>query len=816
MADNTLFAQLQDFKLAGSGVGITDVSITFQTLTQIDGTLLTMADFGVIGYMTMEPGTSREEQISFAGITQNANGTGTITGVIRGLEFVSPYTQDLSLRKAHAGSSISRVSNTAAFYTQFAAVNNEETILEPWIFNDLVTFDNTLPQQDTYVIPTINTELVPKQYVDDAISAVTVGAITAFAVQQDGADPSLNVTVGDGWFMVGNQPTNFVGASGIAMTPSSTNFVQLDATATVVVSTVGYLQDHLPLATVSTDVTDITAINDDRSWLTLASDDQIITRIYLYGDTIAVGDVLYLDTADAKWKLADASTSATADPTYGIALDAGVDTDTDKRVQLSGVAPVVTGVAGTGAIFLSDTPGNASTAVGTYRKTVGFSPDGTTVILDWGQDPTSFSGASTNVTSDNLNTLVDNDDATGLHFHTSGVEQFTAGETINGDPEPQAVYVNQISGEVFVADPANFGNGEFGVIGTAITDATASNPVDVALSGTVDIASKTLTSGIASHPFFGIAINDQTNIITIDLASHATDQGAVGFLMSGQAGNLSTVEWRMVGSVGNSVDVTTDIFAYDTTNGEPTGSSLGTSDTVNNSSSSAVAVVNTFNPVLELDPNQPYVAVVSFSNYVGASNMRLRGATNSTSTQQRKMFFPDQFDSGGVPKDETTSFESTDSGASWSSATNAIGFQAFTTEEQFILGADLFLDTAGATALTGTVPVGKLIQDTKMEIYNESKLIASDTFRFIINATSGSGSIMQISVPSNSRRIEIDILEVSGSSVNGGTVTLVRGSFEGLVLIGDYEVTWDTDDFNVVFDCISNQQTVDVSMRFYD
>ena len=73
-------SQLQNFNLAGSGVSISDTTMTLSSFQTIDGVDLAMTDFGAKGYMTIEPGSrDREEQISFTGITQNASGTCTLT-----------------------------------------------------------------------------------------------------------------------------------------------------------------------------------------------------------------------------------------------------------------------------------------------------------------------------------------------------------------------------------------------------------------------------------------------------------------------------------------------------------------------------------------------------------------------------------------------------------------------------------------------------------------------------------------------------------------------------------------------------------------
>jgi hypothetical protein len=166
MADNFKFVQLQDLRLAGSGIGISDTSITLKTLQFVDETDVAMTDFGDIGFITLEPNTEREENISFTGITQNADGTATLTGVTRGLKNKSPYDQDLDLRQSHGGNSLAVVSNSAPFYNQFSAKDNDETIEGKYTFPAGGNAD--APVSGTvYSAPTDDLEYVAKKYVDD-------------------------------------------------------------------------------------------------------------------------------------------------------------------------------------------------------------------------------------------------------------------------------------------------------------------------------------------------------------------------------------------------------------------------------------------------------------------------------------------------------------------------------------------------------------------------------------------------------------------------------------------------------------------------
>lgn len=110
--------QLQPFALAGAGAVIGNTSIVLKSMRDIDGNALSMSDFGVIGYGTLDPGNgSLEEQVSFTGLTNNANGTTTLSG-ISSVTFYTPFTATSGLLKTHAGATPFIISNDAGFYNQ--------------------------------------------------------------------------------------------------------------------------------------------------------------------------------------------------------------------------------------------------------------------------------------------------------------------------------------------------------------------------------------------------------------------------------------------------------------------------------------------------------------------------------------------------------------------------------------------------------------------------------------------------------------------------------------------------------------------------
>ena len=127
------------FFLSGAGITSTANTIQLTTFQTPDGRNITMSMLGSVGYAALEPGTSKLEDITFTGVTQNPNGTALLTGVTRGNDFVTPYAASSTLAKAHAGGSTLILTNTAGFYTQFLSVNNANTIY------GVNTFSSTSP-----------------------------------------------------------------------------------------------------------------------------------------------------------------------------------------------------------------------------------------------------------------------------------------------------------------------------------------------------------------------------------------------------------------------------------------------------------------------------------------------------------------------------------------------------------------------------------------------------------------------------------------------------------------------------------------------
>ncbi len=162
------FAQLQSYSLSGAGAVSGATSVTIQSMKDIDGNDLVMSTaFGAKGFGTIEPGNGAlEEQIVFTGLTNNSNGTTTLTGV-SSVSFLSPYTETSGLSKTHAGSTTFVISNTSGYYDQFAAKADDATITGTYTFPTGAANPRI---GSSYVAPTGAVQIATKQYVDDTAS----------------------------------------------------------------------------------------------------------------------------------------------------------------------------------------------------------------------------------------------------------------------------------------------------------------------------------------------------------------------------------------------------------------------------------------------------------------------------------------------------------------------------------------------------------------------------------------------------------------------------------------------------------------------
>lgn len=210
------YVQGEIYYQAGSGSIIGATSVVLTNFTDIYGNVLTMSSFGSKGYCTAEPDTNNEEAFTFTGITANANGTYSLTGVSTALA-QTPYTESSGLIRQHAGGTKIVVTDNVSFWNTFGNKQNDEALVGRWT---------------TPVVPSNANDLVNKSYADGLAiagapdSSTTVKGIGRVSVAP--VSPTIPIFVGDNDPRVPTQGENdaLVGTSG---TPSSSNKYVTDA-----------------------------------------------------------------------------------------------------------------------------------------------------------------------------------------------------------------------------------------------------------------------------------------------------------------------------------------------------------------------------------------------------------------------------------------------------------------------------------------------------------------------------------------------------------------------------------------------------------
>lgn len=176
-----------------SSIGSTDTSVTLSSfLEPVSGTPYTMVLLNTdIAYGTIAPRTSSSEFISFTGITQNADGTATLTGVTRGLAKKYPFTTSVTFKLPHSGQSVFILSDSPQVFEKYSVLENTETItgLKTFTQSPLVPGGATGSQA-------INADqLAAAVFSGASDTSTTVTGITRSSVSSDTTIGTFTVTI---------------------------------------------------------------------------------------------------------------------------------------------------------------------------------------------------------------------------------------------------------------------------------------------------------------------------------------------------------------------------------------------------------------------------------------------------------------------------------------------------------------------------------------------------------------------------------------------------------------------------------------------
>lgn len=128
----------------GQSIGTSDMSFKLSSFKEpVSNILYTMSYLGSdIEYGTISPQSSISEFVSFTGITQNSDGSATLTGVIRGLTRTpagAGCIASTTLTQPHAGQSIFILSDSPCLFSEYTPLRTNATS------SAILTFSSTTP-----------------------------------------------------------------------------------------------------------------------------------------------------------------------------------------------------------------------------------------------------------------------------------------------------------------------------------------------------------------------------------------------------------------------------------------------------------------------------------------------------------------------------------------------------------------------------------------------------------------------------------------------------------------------------------------------
>lgn len=388
----------QNYYLYGGGVGSSDTSITLTEFdVPISGANLTMSNFGDIGYVTIEPGsTSRQEFVSFTGITQNADGTATLTGVTRGLMPISPYTASSTFQKAHPGGSVVVISNPPQLYDAAVFAANDESITGTYTFSSTTppTYDSVPSNHSSGAAVISTAEFASLAYVNQvatsgaADASETVEGIVELATATEAASTTASGTLarlvlpasiststgaqsGGPWVVISSAAGKIAQA-----------FIDLTEAFTVtgawIFNSTATFNDTTTVAATSSFTGPLhTFSNDVRGTESI----QLLTAsTTITGATTP--QPVYVATSTGALQLADADVQ-TALEFIGFAVTSGTNGQT-VYVQTDGTVDGFTGLTAGSNYYVQDAVGTIGTTTGTYEVYVGKAVSTTELLIDKG------------------------------------------------------------------------------------------------------------------------------------------------------------------------------------------------------------------------------------------------------------------------------------------------------------------------------------------------------------------------------------------------------------------------------------------------
>lgn len=341
-----------------------------------------------IVYATINPETTRSEFVSFTGITQNPNGTATLTGVVRGLERSYPYVASTTLAGSYPGQTRLILSSPPQFFNEYATKRNNQWITGIWGFGTLPT---------TSVVCSNQYQFCNKAYIDAGLAAGAPAAgyvipgigivATALQAASSTASTTYNAVQYPNFLSAENSTSTSNGVVSALHTIIATNAGKLSQTWLDIFTTANtWIGTNTFSATTTLATTTTTGKNFGGNITNNFTAGQAIT-----GFTLPV-PVSVATTTPSVW-IADGDVASTSN-FIGFAVNSPAAAGT-AYVQTDGIVNGFSGLTPGSRYYVSDTAGTLSSTPGTLEIYVGTAISATQITIDHGPTSAQQSSGST-------------------------------------------------------------------------------------------------------------------------------------------------------------------------------------------------------------------------------------------------------------------------------------------------------------------------------------------------------------------------------------------------------------------------------------
>lgn len=237
------------YNLSGAGISSSATSLTLASLTiKQTGQKIADTDLADTFFITVEPGnTTRQEIISCTTVTQNANGTASLSGCSRGLSPITPYTASTTLQMAHAGGSVVIFSDPPQLFNQYGALSEDETVTGQWTFSTFpITASNATSSETIAGVVELATgaEAAASTQTGNTTGRLVLPASLATSTYNSLTAPNRVLVTG----LNGVLDLNFLGTTTIAIPATATTTM---GTTTIIGSTYAFNIGKFQYATTS-------------------------------------------------------------------------------------------------------------------------------------------------------------------------------------------------------------------------------------------------------------------------------------------------------------------------------------------------------------------------------------------------------------------------------------------------------------------------------------------------------------------------------------------------------------------------------------